>query len=76
MTTIHVTISGDDSSTDIRLFTLNDEITLEYEDKVLLRFTPAHSGFIPSLENNYENIRDTAVVNIIDIDCMCVYVSC
>ena len=55
--------------TEVHLFTVNDEITLEYEDRILLRFTPAHSSLIHSLENNFESIRDTAVVIIIDDDC-------
>ena len=71
LTPISVTNNIDSLSTDIRLFTLNDEFTLEYDDKVLLRFTPASAIFIPSLASNYEYIRDTAIVNIIDKDCKC-----
>ena len=54
---------------DIRLFTANDEITLEYDDRVLLRFTPDNPGLIPGLEGMGEYIRDTATVHIIDSDC-------
>ena len=54
---------------DIRLFTDNDEITLEYDDRVLLRFTPDNPGLIPGLEGMGEYIRDTATVHIIDNDC-------
>ena len=48
---------------------MDDEITLEYEDRVLLRFTPAQADFIPGLESSVEYMRDTAIVNIIDNDC-------
>ena len=70
LTPISVT-NNIDSLSDIRLFTLNDELTLEYDDKVLLRFTPASVILIPSLASNYEYIRDTAIVYIIDKDCKC-----
>ncbi|CAI8047959.1 hypothetical protein GBAR_LOCUS26511, partial [Geodia barretti] len=56
------------NSAEIRLFTSNDEITLEYDDRVLLRFTPDNPSLIPGLEANGEYIRDTATVNIIDND--------
>ena len=55
----------------IRLYTTNDEITLEYDDRVLLRFTPDDPGLIPILEGMGEYIRDTATVHIIDSDCKC-----
>ena len=34
----------------------------------MLRFTPTYAHHIPSLESNYEYIRDTATVSIIDRD--------
>ena len=61
------------NSAEIRLFTAYDEITLEYDDRVLLSFTPDNPGLIPSLEGYGEYIRDTATVHIIDIDCKCAY---
>ena len=57
------------NSAQIRLFATNDEITLEYDDRVLLRFTPDNPGLIPALEGVGEYIRDTATVHIIDNDC-------
>ena len=57
----------------IRLFTANDEITLEYDDRVLLSFTPDYSALVPVLEGVGEYIRDTATVHIIDNDGKCVY---
>ena len=57
------------NSAEFRLFTASDEITLEYDDRVLLRFTPDNPGLIPGLEGMGENIRDTATVHIIDNDC-------
>ena len=69
----NVFINGDYPSTDILLFTVNDEATLEYEDRVLLRFTPTQATLIPGLASNYEYIRDTAIVNIIDDDRKCLF---
>ena len=57
------------NSAEIGLLTTNDEITLEYDDRVLLRFTPGHPGLFPGLEGMGEYIRDTATVHIIDNDC-------
>ena len=49
----------------ITLVTLNDDISLEYEDSVLLRFSiDPHLPF----ESTREYIRDTATVNINDND--------
>ena len=57
------------NNAEIHLFVFNDEITLEYDDRVLLRFTPDNPALIPGLEANGEYIRDTATVCIIDNDC-------
>ena len=59
------------NSEEIGLFTTNDEITLEYDDRVLLRFTPDNPGLIPGLEGFGEYIRDTVTVHIIDSDYKC-----
>ncbi|CAI8020302.1 hypothetical protein GBAR_LOCUS12147, partial [Geodia barretti] len=56
------------NSAEIRLFTANDDITLEYDDRVLLRFTPDNPALILGLEANGEYMRDTATVNIVDND--------
>ena len=56
-------------SEEIRLFAANDEITLEYDDRVLLQFTPDNPGLIPGLEAMGEYIRSSATVYIIDSDC-------
>ena len=53
----------------IRLFTSNDDITLEYDDRVQLRLTPDDPALIPGLESIGEFIRDSAIVNIVDNDC-------
>ena len=55
-------------STSIRLITHQDIITLEYDDSIILVFTPNHPALIPALEDLGEFIRDTATVNIIDDD--------
>ena len=56
------------NETEIRLFTSNDQITLEYDDSVILTFTPDNTAFITGLEAQGEYTRDTATVNIIDND--------
>ena len=66
-----ITISAINNATDIPVFPVNDEITLEYDDRVLLRFTPAVTNLFSDLANQFEYIRDTAVVNIIDNDRKC-----
>ena len=60
--------SGSSESVEIRLFTSNDQITLEYDDRVLLVFTSNDPALIPVAEGIGEYIRDTAIVNIIDND--------
>ena len=66
-----ITISGNNNVTSIRVFPVNDEITLEYDDRVLLRFTPDVTNLFSDLANQFEYIRDTAVVNIIDNNRKC-----
>ena len=56
------------TSRSIRLFTTDDEVTLEYDDTVILRFNPHNPLLISDYENTGEFIRDTAIVNIIDND--------
>ena len=63
-------------SAEIRLFTASDEVTLEYEDRVLLNFDPIFTNLIPRLEALGEYVRNTAIVNIIDNDCKDYYYSC
>ena len=61
---VSVSIDG----AEIRLFTAKDEITLEYDDRILLMYTPSAAGLIPGVEGEGEYIRDTAIVRIIDND--------
>ena len=56
------------NETEIRLFTSNDETTLEYDDRVILTFTPDNPAFITGLEAEGEYVRYTATVYIIDND--------
>ena len=60
--------SGNSDNQEIRLFTSNDHITLEYDDRIQLVFTPNDPALIPGVESVGEYIRDTAIVNIIDND--------
>ena len=53
---------------EIRLFTAKDVITLEYNDRILLTYTPSNPGLIPGVEGAGEYIRNTAIVRIIDND--------
>ena len=57
-----------EGSADICLFTTNDEITLEYDDTVILTFTPDNPHLLFGIERDGEYIRDTATVSIIDND--------
>ena len=52
----------------IRLGTNSDTITLEYDDRVRLMFTPDSSALLDGVG---EYIRDSTTVNIIDNDCTC-----
>ena len=56
-------------SAEIHLFTTNDEVTLEYEDRVLLNFDPILANLITRLEAVGEYVRNTAIVNIIENGC-------
>ena len=58
-------------SGDIYLFVVNDDLTLETDDRVQLIFTPTNTDIIHSLESAGEYVRDSAIVNIIDNDCKC-----
>ena len=60
-----ITVSENRAS--IRLFTTNDQTTLEYNDTVILKFTTS-SNIIQLLEAQGEYLRDTATVNIVDND--------
>ena len=52
----------------IELRTRNDDITLEYDDSVILVFIPDEDDLIEIYEGEGEYIRATAVVNIVDND--------
>ena len=57
------------NKTEIHLIIRNDETTLEYDDSVILTFTPDNPAYISWLEADGEYVRATATVNIIDDDC-------
>ena len=52
----------------IRLLAVDDDLTLEYDDRVILTFNPAVSGLLERVELAREFIRHTATVTIIDND--------
>ena len=58
----------DDTEAMIELCTRNDNITLEYNDTVLLLFTPEESDLIMLYESYGEYIRESMNVHIVDND--------
>ena len=64
------------NTTAVHLLTYDDNITLEYDDSVILTFTPNDPDLISSLEAAGEYIRDTATVNIRDNDSKSHYRDC
>ena len=56
------------NTANIHLFTANDDISLEYDDRVLLIFTPDNPVLVNGVESFGQYIRTTATVNIIDND--------
>ena len=52
----------------IELRTRNDDIALEYDDTVLLIFTPDEDDLVDMYEEEGEYIRDCVVVHIVDND--------
>ena len=65
-----IPISVTDITTEVRLYTSNDFVILEYNDIVKLIYTPNNvSGF----ESLGEYVRDNTVVNIIDDDIRCCF---
>ena len=61
------------NETEICVFTSNDEITLEYNDRVILIFTPYNPTLITGLEAQGEYVRDSVIVYIIDNDSECCF---
>ena len=55
-----------DTEAMIELCTRNDDITLEYNDTVLLLFTPDESDLIEFYESYGEYIRESMYVHIVD----------
>ena len=56
------------NSADIRLFSNDDLVTLEYNDAVILTFTPDDPDLISTLGAAGQYIRNNATVKIIDDD--------
>lgn len=52
----------------VNLLTADDDITLEYDDRVKLTFTPSSADLLSDVDSLGEYIRDTATVNIVDYD--------
>ena len=62
-----VEVEGNDEAM-IELHTRNDDIALEYDDAVILVFTPDEDGLINFYEEKGEYIRDNVVLHIVDND--------
>ena len=73
--TFLVTTVTDNRAT-IPLLATKDGITLEYNDSVLMTFSPSIGSIIHVLQNAGEFLRDTAIVNIIDMDCKTLNIIC
>ena len=63
---VPIEVEGSDEAS-IELRTRNDDITLEYDDTVILVFTP-EDDLIEIYEEEGEYIRDSVVVHIVDND--------
>lgn len=61
-------IPSSGTAVDIQLSATDDKITLEYNDRIMLIYTPQTANFIELVELAGEFIRDTTTVNIIDND--------
>ena len=57
------------NTTGISIVMVDDKITLEYNDTILLTFTPDDHNIITDVERKGEYVRNTATVYIIDNDC-------
>ena len=55
-------------NTSVRFVPRDDEITLEYGDRVTLTYTPGHPLLLAAIEDAGEFIRQRATINIIDTD--------
>ena len=53
---------------EIQFFARNDEVTLEYDDNVILAFVSDFDGFVTQVEDVGEFVRNTTIVHIIDND--------
>ena len=58
----------DNNDAMIDLRTRDDDVTLEYDDSVLLIFTPDEDDLIEFYEGEGEYIRDSMTIHIIDND--------
>lgn len=65
---ISIQLDSQNSLQEINILSKNDEITLEYDDRIILTFTPQTTGNNTDLENVGEYIRSSAMVNVIDTD--------
>ena len=64
---VYIEIDGDTEAM-IELCTRNDNITLEYNDTVLLLFTPEKSDLNEIYKSHGEYIRESMNVHIVDDD--------
>ena len=63
-----IPVNVGNSAAEINMFIPSDQITLEYNDTVILRFTSTIPDLITGLESEGEYIRSSVMVHIIDHD--------
>ena len=61
-------ISVQNGTAEIYFFTINDEVTLEHTDSIILKFTPSKDTDMSTGFSMGHYMRKEAVVNIIDND--------
>ena len=61
-----VTVARDGA--EFQMSAVDDVITLEYNDRIVLMYTPSVAGLIGRVEGAGEYVRNTAIVRIIDND--------
>lgn len=57
-----------DSDAEIVLFTINDDIALEFNELIHVIYKPTHEYYVKDLEKKGEFFRDVATVRIMDND--------
>ena len=65
---VNISTSESGNTSSLTFVPHDDDITLEYDDRVTLTFTPINTYLIDAFEATGEFVRHRATVNIIDTD--------